>query len=112
MANQRLTSAVGEAPVARGAHGAVSADDIGSAAALTAERVAGVALGADLVAGARHGAVVEEGRQRHGRAQAELGGGGGAEEEGGGEEVVLMHIQYSSLQRTMSRFSCCATDLM
>lgn len=76
-----LTPAVGESPVARGAHGAVSANHVWPAAALTAERLAGVALGTDLVAGAGHGAVVEEGRQRHGRAEAERRGGGGA---GGG----------------------------
>lgn len=75
-ANQTLTSAVGESPVARGAHGAVSANHVGPAVALTAERLAGVALGSDLVAGAGHRPVVEEGGQRDGRAEAERGGGG------------------------------------
>lgn len=76
-----LTHAVGESPVARGTHGAVSANHIWPAAALAAEWLAGVALSADLMAGAGHGAVVEEGRQGHGRAEAERRGGGGA---GGG----------------------------
>lgn len=67
-ANQRLTSAVGEPPVARGAHGTVSANYIWSAAALTTKCVAGVAFGSDLVTGAWHGAIVEEGWQRHGGA--------------------------------------------
>lgn len=73
-----LTSAVGESPVARGTHGAVPADHVGPTAALAAELLAGVALGSDLVAGAGHRPVVEEGRQRHRRAEAELRGGGRA----------------------------------
>lgn len=90
-ASQVLTSAVGEAPVARGAHGAISADHVGPAATLAAEQLAGVALGSHLVAGAGQGAVVEEGRQRNGGADAEWRGGGRTverreEEERGGDE--------------------------
>lgn len=81
-----LTSAVGEAPVARGAHGAVSANHIGPTATLTAERLAGVALGADLVAAARHSSVIEGGREGDGRAEAERRGngwtGGGGDKHG------------------------------
>ena len=77
LTSAKLTSAVGEPPVARGAHGAVSANHVGSAAALPAERLAGVALRSDLVTRARHRPVVEEGRQGHGRAETEPGGGGG-----------------------------------
>lgn len=66
-----LTPAVGEPPETRRTHGTVSTNHVGPAPALTAELLAGVAEGPHLVAGARHGPVVEEGRQGHGRAEAE-----------------------------------------
>lgn len=69
-----LTSAVGEAPVAGGTLRAVAADDVGPAPALATEGLAGVALGANLVAAAGQRAVVEERRQRHGRPAAERRG--------------------------------------
>lgn len=56
-----LTSAVGKAPVPRGAHGAVSSNHVGPALALTAEKLAGVALGSHLVTSAGHRPVVEKG---------------------------------------------------
>lgn len=62
---QTRTSTVGESPVSRRTHGAVSSNDVGPAAALTAEGLAGVALSSDLVAGARHRSVVEERRERN-----------------------------------------------
>lgn len=67
----KLTSAVGESPKARGTHGAVSTDHIWLAAALASERLASVAASSDLVAGTRQCSIVEEGRQRHSRAEAE-----------------------------------------
>lgn len=79
-----LTSAVGESPVARGAHGAVSANHAGPAVALTAELLAGVALRSDLVAGAGQSTVIEEGGERDRRAEAERRGGGRTRV-GGGE---------------------------
>lgn len=99
LANQTLTSAVGEPPVARGTHGAVSADHVGPAAALATERLAGVALGSDLVAGAGHRPVVEEGRQRHRRAEAERRGGGGTggarEEEESFSHILQKHVDVN-----------------
>lgn len=89
-----LTSAVGESPVARGAHGAVSANHVRPAAALAAERLACVALGSDLVAGAGHRPVVEEGRQRHRRAEAERSGSGRAG--GTGEEEERGRVIHSN----------------
>lgn len=56
-----LTSAVGESPVTRDAHGAVSSNHVGSAATLTAKAFTGVALSSDFVAGTRQRAVVNEG---------------------------------------------------
>lgn len=61
-----LTSAVGESPVARGAHGAVSTNHMRPTVALTAKRFTGVALGSDFMAGTGQRSVVEEGRQRNG----------------------------------------------
>lgn len=87
-----LTSAVGEAPVARGAHGAVPANHVGPTATLTAERLAGVALGADLVAAARQSAVIEEGREGDGRAEAERRGGGGTGGLGGRGQTGLVSL--------------------
>lgn len=75
-ANQKLTSTVGESPEACSTHRAVSTNNVWLAAALAPKRLAGVALGSDLVAGARQRSIVEEGRERHGRAEAERGGGG------------------------------------
>lgn len=68
---ETLTSAVGEAVVSRGTLGTVSADHIGSASALSTERLAGVTLGTHFMTAAGYSAVIEEGRQRYGRAQAE-----------------------------------------
>lgn len=74
----RLTFAVGESPVARGTHGAVATNHVGPTAALAAERLAGVALCAGLVAATAQRTVVEERRQRCGRNEAEGRGGGRA----------------------------------
>lgn len=93
-AGHTLTSAVGEAPVAGGAHGAVSANHMWPAVALTAERLAGVALGSDLVAGAGHRPVVEESGERHGRAEAERRGCGrtGGSRRRREEELVSLRL--------------------
>lgn len=72
----RLTFAVGESPVACGTHGAVATNHVWPTAALAAERLAGIALCAGLVAAATQRAIVEECRQRCGRNEAEGRGGG------------------------------------
>lgn len=67
---------MGEAPVARGTHGAVSTNHVGPTAALATKRLAGVTLCSDLMATARQRAIIEERRQRRGGGETEGRGRG------------------------------------
>lgn len=102
----RLTSAVGEPPVACGTRAAVSTNHIWPTAALAAERLAGVALRPDLVAAARQGAVIEERRQRRRRSEAE---GRGARRTVGEQRTVFYGGPTSTELRVLT---VPATDLM
>lgn len=85
-----LTSAVGEAVVSRGTLGTVSANHVEFALALSTKGLTGVALRTHLVTAAGHSTVIEERRQRHGRATAERRGCGRAEKREGMLGTLIM----------------------